>query len=69
MISEDAKALIVKMLTYNPVDRISATEAYAHPWIQTNVWVEPLDEKMMKKLVSFSSKNKIRAAILQLIST
>lgn len=32
-ISGDAKELITKMLTYNPNDRITATEAYAHPWI------------------------------------
>lgn len=69
MISEDAKKLITKMLEYNPVERISATEAYAHPWIQTNVYVEPLDEKMLRKLMTFSSKNKIRTAIMQLISS
>lgn len=52
------------MLTYNPADRISATEAYAHPWIQSNVHVEPLDDKMMKKLAGFQAKNKIRMSIL-----
>ncbi len=41
------------MLTLKPADRIAATEAFAHPWIQTNVYVENLDDRMMKKLVSF----------------
>lgn len=50
IISDGAKDLIRKMLAYEPKDRISATEAYAHPWILNNVNVEPLDDKMMKKL-------------------
>jgi len=50
IISDGAKDLIRKMLAYEPKDRISATEAYAHPWILSNVNVEPLDDKMMKKL-------------------
>lgn len=49
-ISDEAKDLISKMLKYEAKDRISATEAYAHPWILSNVHVEPLDDKMMKKL-------------------
>lgn len=52
------------MLKYSPTERIAATEAYAHPWIQSNVFVEPLDGKMMKKLASFDAKNKIRVSIL-----
>jgi calcium-dependent protein kinase len=32
-ISEDAKDLIKKLLEYNPNDRISTAEAFAHPWI------------------------------------
>jgi len=31
-VSESAKDLIQKMLTYNPEKRISAAEAYTHPW-------------------------------------
>jgi len=50
VISDEAKDLIDKMLKFDPKDRISATEAYAHPWIISNVHVEPLDDKMMRKL-------------------
>lgn len=67
-ISDGAKDLIRKMLTYEPSQRISATEAYAHPWILSNVNVEPLDDKMMKKLTKFAAKNKFRIAILNLIA-
>jgi len=56
------------MLAYDPKDRISATEAYAHPWILSNVNVEPLDDKMMKKLSQFAAKNKLRIAILNLMA-
>ncbi|EAS04135.3 calcium-dependent kinase (macronuclear) [Tetrahymena thermophila SB210] len=66
--SSDAKDLISKMLQYDPKDRISATEAYAHPWILSNVHVEPLDDKMMKKLSQFAAKNKLRIAILNLMA-
>lgn len=33
-VSAEAKDLIKKLLTYDPVDRISAEEALKHPWIQ-----------------------------------
>lgn len=33
-ISDSAKDLILKMLNYNPEARISASEAYMHPWLQ-----------------------------------
>lgn len=32
-ISDEAKDIIIKMLKYQPSERIAATEAYAHPWI------------------------------------
>lgn len=33
-ISEEAKALVKKMLEYNPEKRISAADALEHPWIE-----------------------------------
>ncbi|EGR32359.1 protein kinase domain protein [Ichthyophthirius multifiliis] len=67
-ISKEAKDLISKMLQYNPINRISAAEAYAHPWISQNRNVEQLDDKIMKKLCQFQAKSKLRAAILQLMA-
>ncbi|KAL4492576.1 hypothetical protein ABPG72_007689 [Tetrahymena utriculariae] len=66
--SSDSKDLITKMLQYDPKERISATEAYAHPWILSNVHVEPLNDNMMKKLSQFAAKNKLRIAILNLMA-
>lgn len=35
-VSDDAKDLVTKLLTYDPAKRISAKEALSHPWIQTS---------------------------------
>ena len=43
------------MLALNPEERLSATEAYAHPWIQENFNVEPLESKIQSNLLSFVS--------------
>jgi len=43
------------MLKLNPDERLSATEAYAHPWIQENFNVEPLESKIQSNLVSYVS--------------
>lgn len=32
--SVDAKDLVKQLLTYNPANRVSALEAYNHPWIK-----------------------------------
>lgn len=34
-VSDSAKDLITKLLTYDPTKRLSAAEAFKHPWIQT----------------------------------
>jgi len=34
-VSDSAKDLIIKLLTYDPEKRLSASEAFKHPWIQT----------------------------------
>ena len=38
-ISDEAKDLVRKMLTYDPAERISAEQALAHPWIADNASV------------------------------
>ncbi|CAD8069532.1 unnamed protein product [Paramecium primaurelia] len=68
-ISEDAKNLIKRMLTKEYQQRISAQEAYNDPWIQKNAPNGPIDLKAIKNLSSFFGKNKVRAALLQFIST
>jgi hypothetical protein len=41
------------MLQKDPKLRISASEAYAHPWIINNINVEPLEEKIKENLALF----------------
>lgn len=36
-VSEEAKDLVKKLLTYNPENRISAQEALQHAWFQINM--------------------------------
>ncbi|CAK80148.1 unnamed protein product (macronuclear) [Paramecium tetraurelia] len=68
-ISEDAKNLIKRMLTKDYQLRISAQEAYNDPWIQKNAPNGPIDMKAIKNLSSFFGKNKVRAALMQFITT
>jgi calcium-dependent protein kinase len=56
-VSEMAKDLIKKMLTYDPNDRISSAEAINHPWIKQYTKIfEPKEEI----LLSLSALNKFR---------
>jgi serine/threonine protein kinase len=36
-ISKEAKDLIMALLKVNPANRLTATEAYDHPWMRINV--------------------------------
>ena len=36
-ISKDAKDLIMKMLVYDPKERITADQVIAHPWIKAQI--------------------------------
>lgn len=55
-ISQDAKNLIKKMLTYNAKDRISALEALNDKWIQANSSQNQLNVKVLSNLSSFHVK-------------
>lgn len=55
-ISQDAKTLIKKMLTYNAKDRISALEALNDKWIQANASQNQLNVKVLSNLSSFHVK-------------
>ena len=72
-LSPNAKDLIVKLLTYNPTDRITAEQALAHPWFQTNEFkalyrsntINPNEAKiMMSNLEFYKSNNIIKCAVL-----
>jgi len=68
-ISDDAKNLIRKMLTFNPADRINARQALNDKWIQNNTQASPINQKALKNLADFSSRNKLKQAILTFIVT
>jgi len=52
-ISDDAKRLIRKMLTYKPEDRISAKEALNDVWIQKNAPNTQINKKALENLAQF----------------
>ncbi len=54
-VSDLAKDLIQKMLTYNPDKRISAAESYKHAWLQTKE-MNPLSADRTQELISNLSK-------------
>ena len=55
-ISQEAKDLIRKMLIFRQIERISAKEAFAHPWLQTqqtNTLAEEITQELMTNIVNF----------------
>ncbi|CAK83286.1 unnamed protein product (macronuclear) [Paramecium tetraurelia] len=68
-ISDQAISLIKKMMEKEPNKRITAKQAYEDPWIQHNVHIAKIDARQLKNLQSFYSKNKVRTALMQFITT
>jgi calcium-dependent protein kinase len=56
------------MLEYRPENRISAWEAFIHPWIQNNNISDPLSMDTLTRLSDFQMKNKLKAAIFEFIT-
>ena len=57
-VSQEAKNLIDRMLTYDPEKRISAQECLTDPWIQKNSANLPLNSKVLLNLGNFNVFNK-----------
>jgi len=69
-ISDEAKDLINKMLTYDPRKRITAIEAYKHPWLQicAPIKLDPSHARAaLENIRSFNAKEKLQKAALMLI--
>ena len=52
-ISESAKNLISRLLTYNPYERISVKQAYFHEWIQGHINISTLIFQLNKYFLIF----------------
>lgn len=52
-ISDDAKNLIQKMLTFDVEQRISASQALNNEWIQKNAPNDPLNSNVLLNLGNF----------------
>lgn len=66
--SLEAKDMIKRMLKKNPAERMSASEAYREQWIQRRISNCVPQESIMKNLALFSARNKVKTAILNLIT-
>ena len=72
-LSDNAKNLISRLLTYNPTDRITAEQALSHPWFKTSEFANiyrcntiNVDEakNMIHNLEYYKSDNIIKCAVL-----
>ncbi|KRX08642.1 Protein kinase-like domain [Pseudocohnilembus persalinus] len=68
-VSDGAKDLIKQMLEKDPKKRLSAKEAYEHPWIQNNTIKGTLSSNVLRNLGSFQGRTKLRQVILTFIAT
>jgi len=71
-ISDKAKALITKLLTYDPDQRVSAEEALKHPWIEEMSSVQ-IDSSMaisaLSNLKNFRADQKLKQATFAFIAS
>lgn len=71
-ISDNAKDLIKKLLTYDPDQRISAEEALKHPWIVEMSSIQ-VDQAIaigaLSNLQSFRAEQKLKQATFAFIAT
>ncbi|KAM3131260.1 hypothetical protein pb186bvf_016578 [Paramecium bursaria] len=68
-ISQDAKSLILKMLTPDPKNRITSYQALQDPWIQSKAPNLPINSNILGNLQRFYSTSKIKDAIKLFIIT
>lgn len=70
-VSDDAKDLIRKMLSFNPKERFSAEQALNHVWIRKTAPKAidaPLEQAHVDNLKNFKHQNKLKQAALHIIA-
>ncbi|KAL1196367.1 Calcium-dependent protein kinase 22 [Cardamine amara subsp. amara] len=67
-ISLSAKDLIEKMLTVNPMHRITAAKVLEHPWIKSEAPDKPIDNIVISRLKQFRAMNKFKKLALKVIA-
>ena len=70
-VSDDAKDLIRKMLSFNPKDRFTAEQALNHVWIRKTAPKAidaPLEQAHVDNLKNFRHQNKLKQAALHIIA-
>jgi len=70
-VSDNAKALVMKMLTYKFDERPPANELLQNPWFDEMVEVKDVElpEMAIENLKEFSTMNKMKKAVLYVIAT
>jgi len=70
-ISESAKDIMLKMLTFDPRGRITAAQALSHPWVKGEEALDvPLDVSVINNMKEFSSYSRFKKiAIKKLAQT
>jgi calcium-dependent protein kinase len=72
-LSEEAKDLIDRLLTYDPSERISSEEALQHPWFKTSEFIKKneiniihpsLAKELIDNMSHYDSTNKLRCAVI-----
>ncbi|KAK1320122.1 Calcium-dependent protein kinase isoform 2 [Acorus calamus] len=68
-ISDSAKDLVKKMLTYNPKKRITSDQVLEHPWIKGHqVSNTPIDSAVLIRMKQFRTMNKFKRLALKVIA-
>ncbi|XP_027368242.1 calcium-dependent protein kinase 29-like [Abrus precatorius] len=69
-ISDAAKDLIRKMLTYDPKKRITTSEAFEHPWMKegADAFNNPPDSVVLIRMKQFKAMNQMKKLALKVIA-
>jgi calcium-dependent protein kinase len=69
-VSDQAKDLVVRLLTKDPSLRLTASQAYSHPWVQGAVpRYNELPESLLRSIQNFMKTTSIKKASLMFIAS